>query len=269
MISIFEYTDYRVFLRAWLEKAKNLKLSNLSQLSQFCGVHPTFLSHVLSGTKDLSLEQASLMSEYFGLTQLEQDYFFSILQMERAGHQKLKKYFQNKITSIENEKNKLSQRFTQHKQLTVEQKAIFYSSWIYASVWTSTDINKGQTIDQVAARFKITRDHAQSILTFLVQSGLCIEEKGSYRLGESHVHVSNESHFVVKHHFNYRLKSMQKMEVRESNELFFTAPMSLSKEDFKVIREKLNLILKEIVEVAKDSQADHVTCLNIDFFNLD
>ena len=80
-ISLFEFQDYRAFLRAWIEKAKSLRVSNLSQLSQVCGVHPTFLSHVLSGTKELSLEQASLMSEYFGFTQLEQDYFFSIIQM--------------------------------------------------------------------------------------------------------------------------------------------------------------------------------------------
>lgn len=268
-ISLFEFQDYRAFLKAWIEKAKSLRVSNLSQLSQVCGVHPTFLSHVLSGTKELSLEQASLMSEYFGFTQLEQDYFFSIIQMERAGHFKLKEYFQNKISHIESEKNKLSKRFDKHKQLTTEQKAIFYSSWIYASIWSSTDINGGQTIDEVSTRFKISREQAQTILSFLVQAGLCIEEQGIYRLGDSHIHVSNESHFVVKHHLNFRIKSMQKMDTRDGSELFFTAPMSISKSDFKIIREKLNLIVKEIVEVAKDSKSDQVTCLNIDFFKVE
>ena len=102
-----------------------------------------------------------------------------------------------------------------------------------------------------------------------MQAGLCIEEQGIYRLGDSHIHVSNESHFVVKHHLNFRIKSMQKMDTRDGNELFFTAPMSISKADFKIIREKLNLIVKEIVEVAKDSKSDQVTCLNIDFFKVE
>lgn len=72
--------------------------------------------------------------------------------------------------------------------------------------------------------------------------------------------------FVVKHHTNWRMKAIQKMDTRAKEELYFTAPMSIAKKDFELIREKLNVALKDIVDIAKESAAEEVVCLNIDFF---
>jgi hypothetical protein len=37
-------------------------------------------------------------------------------------------------------------------------------------------------------------------------------------------------------------------------------------EDFKKVREKLNRVVKEAIDTAKNSAATEVVCLNIDFF---
>lgn len=266
-LNIFDFSDYREFLKAWLEDAKALKTSNLTRLAGAASVHPTFLSHVLAATKELSLEQAALISDYLNLTELEQDYFFAIIQIDRAGNQKLKKYWLNKKQEIEKEKNKLSQRFEKHRQLTYEHRAIFYSSWIYSAIWVSTAIENGQTLNQIAERFHISRNKAEEIVTFLLQTGLCNEDNGLLSIGEAHIHIPNESPLVVKHHTNWRMKAIQKMDTRENSELFFTSPMSIAKKDFDAIREKLNVALKEVVDIAKDSSAEEIVCLNIDFFH--
>src|SRR5258708_9483937 len=41
---------------------------------------------------------------------------------------------------------------------------------------------------------------------------------------------------------------------------------SISKKDFDVLREKLNATIKDMVGVAKLSEAQELVCLNIDFF---
>lgn len=265
-LNIFDFSDYRRFLKGWVEAAKEAKTSNLSRLAEVAQVHPTFLSHVLAGTKELSLEQAALISTHIGLTKLEQEYFFVIIQLDRAGNQNLKKYWLDKKTEIESEKNKLSQRFEKHRQLTSEQRAIFYSSWIYAAIWSSTAIDNGQNLSQISTLFQLSREKTEDILSFLIQTGLCNEASEIYSLGETHVHVPNESPFVVKHHINWRIKAIQQMDNRDKAELFFTAPMSIAKKDFELIREKLNLAVKEVVDIAKVSSAEEVVCLNIDFF---
>lgn len=264
--NIFEFSAYRRFLKSWITSAKSHKIANLSRVAEVASVHATFLSHVLNGTKDLSLEQASLISEFMGLTNLEREYFFTLIQLERAGNQTLKKYWEEKKKQVETEKNRLSQRFDKHRELTADEKALFYSSWIYLATWTSTAISKGQTVSDVATRFALDRNKAEEVLRFLAQIGLCQERGGRFTMNESHVHVSNESPFVVKHHTNWRMKAIQKMDVRDDSELFFTAPMSVSKTDFLVIREKLNKLIQDVVNVAKDSEAEEVFCLNMDLF---
>jgi hypothetical protein len=129
-----------------------------------------------------------------------------------------------------------------------------------------TAIADGQTLTDVAAYFRISRSRAEEIVNFLVQCGICIQNKDRYGVGEVHVHIPNESALVVKHHTNWRLKSMQKMDVRDNAELFITSPMSMAKNDFNVIREKLNVLIKEVVKIATDSEAEELVCLNIDFF---
>lgn len=266
---IFGYDDYRLFLRKWIEAAKAARTSNLSMLAEVAKIHPTFLSHILTGTKDLSLEHAALISKHIGFTKIEQEYFFILIQLDRAGNPLLKDYWSGKKKDLEKEKNRLSQRFGKHQELTTEQKAKFYSSWIYSAVWSATAIEDGQNQKQIAQRFQLANEKAQEVLGFLTQVGLCKEKNGVYKISDLHIHVPNESPFVVKHHTNWRMKAIQKMDVRGDNELYFTSPMSISKSDFAKIRERLNVTVKEIVDIAKDSPAEEVVCLNMDFFNID
>ncbi len=265
-INIFEFSDYRVFLKTWIVNARLAKTGNLSKLAGVARVHPTFLTQVFSGTKDLSLEQATFISISLEQTKLEQEYFFALIQLERAGTQELKEYWQNKKQEISTEKLKISQRFKKHHQLTQEQKVTFYSSWIYVAVWGATSINDGQTLSQIAERFRISRGRAEEILNFLVQCGICNKIVELYKVGQVHVHIPNESPLVVKHHTNWRLKSMQKMDYRDPQEVFFTSPISMALNDIEVIREKIMGLIKDIVTVATHSEAEELVCLNIDFF---
>jgi uncharacterized protein (TIGR02147 family) len=265
-LNIFASSDYRLFIKDWLTQAKEAKTANLSTLAADCHVHPTYLSQVLAGRKDLSLEQAAFLSQRFQFTTLEEEYFFVLIQLNRAGTQLLKDVLNKKKKMIEAERNKLSRRFENHRELSTEEKATFYSSWIYAAVWATTAIAGGQTLNQIAERFQVTRERAEEVLSFLHQTGLCDETKGVYSPGKIHVHVPNESPFVLKHHANWRIRALSQADGRNPSELFFTAPMVVEKKDFEVIREKLNFAIKDIIESAKASGSEELVCLNIDFF---
>lgn len=268
MINIFDFSSYRKFLSSWVNWARKSKKGNLTSLAKVAEVHPTFLSHALAGSKDLSLEQAVLISRYLELSALEQDYFFCLIQQERSGNSHLKSYWDAKIKGLFDERNNLVQRFRPHRELTLEEKSTFYSSWKYVAAWTATAINKGQTIEDLGMKLGIPRAELSDILNFLVVCGLCIEENGTFSIGDMHVHVPNQSPLVTKHHTNWRLQALNRLDNRTTRELFFTAPMSISKKDFNRIREMLNVFVKEAVEIAKDSTAEEVVGLNIDFFQV-
>ena len=265
-LEVYGFSDYRSYLKAWIEAARAQGTSNLSRLSEAISVHTSFLSHVLAGSKNLSFEQAAEICEALNHTSHEREYFFALLQIERAGSQKLKKYWLDKKQSLIDERAKVKSRVGEHSELSAEDRAIFYSSWIYVAVYVATAINDGQSLDQLADRFNLTRAKAEEILTFLVQIGVCERDGGVYKTGESVVYLTNDSPLVVKHHTNWRMRGIQKMDTRESSELFFTSPMSMSLTDFARIREILSKGIESALAICKDSPAEEVVCLNIDFF---
>lgn len=265
-MDIFEYSDYRQYVRAWLEAARKTNTCNLSRLAKATQVHTTFLSNVLSGKKNLSIEQATLISETMGQTSTECDYFFAMIEIERAGSSKLKAYWRRKKTQLEADRKKIGSRVGEHRELTDTERAIYYSSWIYSAVFAAAAISDGQTLDEIASRFSLTREKANEFLSFLVEAGICDLKDGKYIMGQAFVYVPNESPFVVKHHMNWRMKAIQKMDTRETAELFFSAPISISKSDFDQIREVMAQAIQKSMAICKDSPAEEVVCLNIDFF---
>ncbi len=265
-MNIFSFLDYRKYLNLWIKQAKKTGSSNLSKLAKSAGVHTTFLSHVLSGNKNINLEQATLISEAIGHTKIERDYFFILIEFERAGTEKLRQYWLEKKSEIEIERNKLNSRVGKHHELTDTDRAIFYSSWIYVAIFVATAINDGQNLDEIATRFKLSREQAQNYIDFLVKTGICEVVSDKYIMGKSVVYVPNESPFVVKHHINWRMRAVQKMDHRESRELFYSSPMSMSKSDFNKVRDILAESIQKSLVICKDSVAEEVVCLNIDFF---
>lgn len=267
-LDLFDFSDYRSYLRAWLERARETSSSNLSRLAEAVGVHTTFLSHVLAGKKNLNLEQATLVSEAIAHTKIEREYFFILIELDKAGTEKLREYWREKKQATELERNKLSTRVGKHHELTDEQRAIFYSSWVYVAIFVATAIKDGQSLDEIAERFQLSRSQAEDYLSFLTRAGICEKVNGIYKMGKAVVYVPNNSPFVVKHHINWRMKAVQKMDNRESSELFYSAPMSIARKDFETIRELMAKSIQRSLEICKDSAAEEVVCLNIDFFRL-
>ncbi|MGZ3706002.1 MAG: DUF4423 domain-containing protein, partial [Bdellovibrionota bacterium] len=196
----------------------------------------------------------------------EREYFFALLQIERAGTAKLRKYWQEKRAAILKEREGVKSRVGEHHELTDEERAIFYSSWIYVAVFVATDIGGGQTLEQIAERFALPRQRAAEVLDFLVRTGVCLRMGSLYRMGKSVVYLTNESPLVVKHHTNWRLRALQKMDTREPTELFYTSPMSMARADVARVRELLAKAIEESLAICRDSKSEEVVNLNIDFF---
>ena len=59
---------------------------------------------------------------------------------------------------------------------------------------------------------------------------------------------------------------MQGVERLAQDELMFTCPMSISKADFKKIRETLSRLIEELSPLIKESPAEDIACVNFDLF---
>lgn len=265
-MSIFEFNDYKAFLRTEIKSKPGAGRGELSRLADHLGVNATMVSQVMAGPKDFTLEQAKKVAEYFVLPKLETDYLLILVQIERSGTQDLKNYFREKREEIKKESLKISKRITSERKLTDLERSIFYSSHLYSAIHLFCSVNDGQSLESILEKFDISRVRAQEILQFLLSAGLCIQDKGLYKMGNQSTHVEKGSPFLIKHHSNWRIAAIQKSENIADEEMMFTANISLSQKDFVNIRETLMQTIQEISKTVKDSPAEEIANLNIDLF---
>lgn len=265
-MDVFKYNNYRIFLIEWLLLEKKQHRLNASILATKIHVHPTFISQVLKGSKDLSSEQWISICELMNLTEIETDYLHFLLLMNRSGTKEAKTFYKKKVDEILAKRLRLQVRMKDYKELSDQDRAVFYSSWIYSAIQLYCACGEGQTLDELAKKFGVSKNKVEEVTGFLCAIGLCTIEKGRYQIGSQHIHVPAGSPFVIRHHSNWRLRAINSLENTSAEELNLTAPMSISKKDFQIIREKIVKLIQESVEVAKASKAEDLAALTIDFF---
>lgn len=264
---LLNFADYRDYLKAHIKTLPNKGRGELSKIAQHLRVNTTWISQILSGAKQFNIDQAVELGAYLDLSDIEIEYFILLIQSERAATHKARAFLKKKIESIKSESMKLQNQITFEKSLNDKEKAIFYSSWIYSAVhlFTSTS-EKGVSLDEVMNRFDLKRTRAVDILNFLLQTNLCLKKNDYYLSSTQSTFIDRDSPFLLKHHSNWRIKAIEKSEHLGEEELMFTAPISLSKSDFKEIREELVRSLKKISQRVQASKSESIANLNIDWF---
>ena len=267
---IYSFNDYRSFIKNYIETLPKKGRGEISRMAESLRIPQPLMSQILSGDKDLNLEQADLLSDYLQLTDNEKTYLFTLVQIEKSGRENLKKHFINERNRLKKEALDIQTVIVQDRKLTELEKSIFYSSWLYQAVrlLTSLDRKVPITLEEIAALLNHDRAHISNIMNFLVQTGLCKIEENGYRMGVSRTHLEKTSPHLPRHHTNWRMKSVQYSERLHEEDLMFTSPLTVSRKDFLKIREEILTLIKSVNTIVEPSPAEELACLNIDFFKL-
>ena len=266
-MSQFQHDDYRSFLKEILDKRPRHGHGELQKIAQHLRVHSTLISQIMSGRRELTEEQAFELTHYLELTETESDYFQLLVQIERASTQNYKMFLKEKLKNMREEVQKVSKRFTKEEQLSDSQKSVFYSSWIYSAIrlFCST-AEEGHTLEEVMQYFQISRTRAADYLEFLVASQLCELQNQHYQMGQQRTYIDRGSIYFLKHHLNWRMKSIERSEVATADEKLYTVTMSVSQDDFLRIKDEISKLLNEILKISKTTKPEKLVCFNCDFF---
>lgn len=269
MINLFEFTDYKAFLRAKLEGMPKRGWGEMQKISTALAMHSTRVSQVIGGDVHFTLEQASKLCDYLDLSALESEYFLVLTNEARAGTPDLRARFKQQAQRIRERANELEHRVPREKVLTEEQKSLFYSSWAYSGLRLATSLPGPHNIDSLAERFGLPKEKVGAIMEFLLKAGLCVEGKEGFVVGPQSTHLNKTSPLVLRHHANWRLKALARHENLGEGEMAYTCPVSLTKEDQLVVREMLfRLIERFLKRAAASDPPDTLACLNIDWFRV-
>lgn len=266
MQSLFDYNHYTDFLKDWIKNQPKNGRGIMKTWSELLRVEPSVLSQIISKKRKMNLDQAYELSTFLNLSEIESEYFFTLIDLENANTYKLRNHLHRKLSKIKKDSLNLSNRVKHNKKLSTEQQAQFYSSWIYSAVNLATSIGEKETPETIADRLNLSREKIIEVLNFLLECGLVKQELGVYKMGNENTFLDKSSPFLVKHHANWRMKAIQRSDLLTDEELMFTAPLSISKKDFSLVREEIVKLIARIGEVVQESESDQLAVFQTDFF---
>lgn len=265
-MTIFDFVDYKRFLQARIAEMPKKGRGQARKLAEHLGVHPVVVSQVMTGKRDFSHEQALDVASFFGFDDRATEYFVTMVLRVRAGTKRLEAHLTLRLDELRTEALKLKNRIPEHRQLSEEDMAMFYSNWFYSGVRLLTAVKGFNDVDSIARYFHLGRAKVNSILNYLVSRGLCQEEGGHYSLGTTSTFIEASSPYINNLHRNWRLKALEGLPARKANDFYYSIPCTISKKDKDLLREEITKFVVEFVKRVGSSKPEQLACLNIDWF---
>ena len=265
-MSLFDFADYKAFARDWVARRPRGGRGEYRRMAQHLGVSSTMISQVFNGEKDLSLEMAAELSGFFGLNAREERYLFLLVEFSRAGSKRLRDALEKQIDEFREAARKVIERVQRDKELSHEDKAIYYSSWTFTGVRNLVAIPYAWSNAEIAARLQLPESQVREVLAFLIDRGLVSLDAGRFEVVAKATHLSADNPLVIKHHQNWRIRGFQKMDQRDPADLHYTGPMSLAVADVEKVRTLLLDFIARVNALVVESPSETVRCLNVDWF---
>lgn len=266
-INLFEYRDYRQFLKDWYAAGKKSRASlSYRQFAKKAGFHTSnFLMLVMQGKRNLTEESLNKFIVALNLNKQEQEFFRNLVFFTQG--------------ETHEEKNLHYQRLLQSRKLSLmkpieKQNYEYYSAWFHPVVRelvVSKDFDG--TPEWIARRIHpaITPAQVLKSIELLEKLGFIRKENGS-RWTQSSTIVSTgpELTSVVVHNYHKLLLDLSRevmdqlsMKHRDVSALTLGVPRGR----IPMLREKIRSFRQEILKmVSGDTEPEEVVQLNIQFF---
>lgn len=193
-----------------------------------------------------------------------------LLQKARAGTQDLKNFYQTKIDNILQDRMNIHKRIQVKSELSIEAQNQYYSHWLYSALHILVSIPSKNNKFAASEHLKIPIEQVEEILNFLETEGLLIKDlSGKYSFGPSHIHLSNESNNIYKHHTNWRLRALQSLDsLQNKKNLHYAVTYTLAKKDSLVLKERFLELIQNNLKLIEPSPEEVMYCNVIDFFEV-
>ncbi len=261
--------DYREYLRDMFEKRKTQHpFYSYRLFSQKAGFKsPNFLKLVIDGKRNLTKESVYRITKAFGLNKGESDYFENLV-------------FLNQSKTLD-EKNLYLSRVLRHR-LKCDPKLLDASEYEYYSQWYNPVICELAGAIDFKDDFRrlagavipaISAAEAEKSVKLLCRLGFIVKnEDGSYKRTSASFTTGPQVRSVAVANYH---KAMMKL-ASESIERFpagerdiTSVTVAVSKDTDRLIREKLERLRREILELAEaESKPQRVLQVNLQLFPL-
>jgi len=266
MVNIFEYFDYRQFLKDFYEEQKRLKpYFSYRFISGRVKLNPGYLVKLFQGKIHLGVRNIVAFADLMNILGKEREYFIELVHFGRAKHQnEIERRF-DRLQSIK------GIRFRTVADNTVE----FFTHWYHMAVRSLISIypfdGKDYRLLGSLLSPRITAAEARNSIRLLEKLALVKKgEDGFYHVTEQFISTGEKwsSAAIRSHQRKFMELAMASLETtpRDIRDIS-TVTMTFSTRDMEALRERVKQFRQDLLLMSKDSSnEDSVMQLNIQVF---
>lgn len=263
---IFFYDDYKAYVRDAFASREQGGRGQRQKLAKFLNCQDSYVSLVLSGERDFSIEQGEGLARFLHLNEEETAVLLDLLLMARSGTEESRKYFSSRIQKARTQFLHLRDRVKIQSDLSDADKATYYSSALFAKVHMYLTIPGDHTAESLAKRFRVTVKRMDGVLRFLSARGLIQEKGGKYFGATKFLFVDRNSPFIGQHHMNWRMDASSSIQAQRDEDLHLSMTFTLSKSDAAELRLRIAQFLDSISGAIKESKEEKLMALCLDYY---
>lgn len=268
MVNIFEYQNYRLYLRDYYSDQKATKrYFSYRYFSKKAGINASaFLYYVIEGKRNLTKKSIDKISSAIGHTKDENDYFENLVFFNQAKTIAEKTMYYSRIVEC--------RRPIDIKTIDRDRYE-FYSKWYHSvvrEVVTMVDFRGDFGLLGSCLTPVITAKEAQESIELLERLGfLERDEKGLYHQTDNVISVKPEAPdaFIIEKFQAEMLRMALKAYdiVPRSDRMSASTTFSISKATFELFKMKTREFRKELLEIARlDNEPDRVYQFTFNLF---
>lgn len=268
MVNVFEYTDYRIFLKdAYDERRKASSNFSYRFIASKVGfASPGFFTNVLKGKKDISLKLAHKFADLFKLGRKEKEYFEVLVLFNKATGNGEKKEYLDRLLAL---------RGTHVKKLEAFQYE-YFEKWHYMAVREALALIPFKGDFRALAGLiqpPISVPEARKAVELLERLGLVRPgPDGVYERTDAVISAGDEISRVLLNAYQVQAMELAKLaldHLPSGTRNFSTLTLSVSGSTYAAMVEELRSFRRRLLEMAGRSQdPDRIYQMNFHVFPL-
>ncbi len=267
MKSVFEYLEYRDFLKDFYEEKKSERsFFSYRLFGSKVGMDASYLAKVLIRARHISNDSIVKIIDFCGLKEQEAEYFETLVHFVKAKSQKESKILFEKLLSLKSVK----------ANALLRHQYEFYQKWYYSAIRSILEFydfrgDYKALAEQLSPRISV-KEAKESVRLLEKLRLIKKDENGRYRMTDTAITTGPQWQSMA-------IQAFQEETIRLSHESLSRHPkkhrdvstvtMNINEQNFQEIRERIKEFRNSIIKyVNEQSSPDRVVQLNIQLFPL-
>jgi uncharacterized protein (TIGR02147 family) len=268
MVSLFDYLDYRQFLRALFaeKKRENTGFSHRSLMGKLSLQAPGHILFIMQGKRRLTTAIALRLASYLKFSKKEQRYLLALIRYSDAKTPAEKQYAFEELMQLRQH----------HSSIVAPDSYRFYEKWYYSALRAVLDVEHiKDDYQQLASLLRpvITAAQAREAVELLLGIGMvCRDETGRLRPAQPSISTGDAWQSAIIHNLQRQFIELSKESLdrfdRKDRDIS-NLTITVSGQTFDLIKKKVAELRSQIMSMACAEQTpDKVLQVNIQLFPL-